>query len=290
MHFEVKHHLRYSYTKEIFLEPTVVRLRPRNDFSQRVESFRQEVHPQPTGHSDSLDLFNNHQTEIWFTDKQSKLEIKAHSKIETTLMNPFNYLVTDPQVLKLPAKYGNENKAALAPYLHRTHPDAAVDELAQTLLTESDDNTLNFLYHMTDHVHRNIQQVVRAVGDPLTPNKTLRRKEGACRDLAVLFVDLCRSIGLAARFVSGYKYDPGARDSQDLHAWAEVYMPGAGWRGYDPSMGLAVADHHIAVAAGPTSQDAAPFSGTFRGTDVLSRMEYDVEIKLLENDKKESKS
>ena len=291
MHFEVKHHLRYSYTKEIFLEPTVLRLRPRNDHSQRVGSFHQEFHPQPAGHTDSLDLFNNNQTELWFTDKQSKLEVKTHTKVETTLLNPFNYLVTDPQVLKLPAKYtGSENKQALAPFLQRQHPDAAVDELASTLLSESDDNTLNFLYHMTDHIHRNIQQVVRAVGDPLTPNKTLRRKEGACRDLAVLFMDLCRSLGLAARFVSGYKYDPGARDSQDLHAWAEVYLPGGGWRGYDPSMGLAVADHHIALASGPTPQDAAPFSGTFRGTDVLSRMEYDVEIRLLEGEKKDQKA
>lgn len=286
MHFEVKHHLRYNYTKEIFLEPTALRLRPRDDASQRLLSFEQEINPRPEGRSESLDLFNNPQTEIWFSEKHSKLEVKTHFKVETTLMNPFHYLISDQQVLKLPAKYGAEGRQALAPYLHRPHPDAAVEELAQSLLHESDDNTLNFLYHMTDHLHRNIQQVVRAVGDPLPPNKTLRRKEGACRDMAVLFMDLCRFFGLAARFVSGYKYDPGARDSQDLHAWAEVYLPGAGWRGYDPSMGLAVADHHIALAAGPTPQDAAPFSGTFRGTDVLSRLEYDVEIRLLENPKK----
>lgn len=290
MHFEVKHNLRYTYTKEIFLEPAALRLRPRDDASQRLQFFGQEFLPKPDGHSDSLDLFNNPQTEIWFSDKQSKLEVKTHFKVETTLMNPFNYLVTDPHVLKLPAKYGVDSRQVLAPYLHRPHPDAAVEELAQTLLHESDDNTLNFLYHMTDHLHRNIQQVVRAVGDPLAPNKTLRRKEGACRDLAVLFIDLCRFLGLAARFVSGYKYDPGARDSQDLHAWAEVYLPGAGWRGYDPSMGLAVADHHIALAAGPTSQDAAPFSGTFRGTDVLSRLEYDVEIQNIESPKKGDKA
>lgn len=290
MHFEVKHHLRYTYTREIFLEPTVLRLKPRDDFSQKLQTFEQEVIPKPDGHSDSLDLYNNHQTEVWFSEKQSKMEVRTHFKVETTLMNPFHYLVTDALVLKLPAKYSVESKLVLAPYLHRPHPDAAVDELAQTLLHESDDNTLNFLYHMTDHIHRSIQQVVRAVGDPLPPNKTLRRKEGACRDVAVLFVDLCRSLGLAARFVSGYKYDPEARDSQDLHAWAEVYLPGAGWRGYDPSMGLAVADHHMALAAGPTPQDAAAVSGTFRGTDVLSRLEYDVEIKLLENHKKETRA
>ncbi len=285
MHLEVKHQLRYLYSKEIFLEPNVVRLRPRDDAFQKLESFCMEILPHPEGHSDSLDAFNNYQSQIWFGNKQSTLTLKTHFKIQTTLTNPFHYLITDPLVLKLPARYSAE-KAALAPYLHRTHPDAAVDELAQTLLNESDDNTLNFLYHMTDYIHRNIQQTIRAVGDPLTPNKTLRRKEGACRDLAVLFIDLCRSLGIAARFVSGYKYQPGARDVHELHAWAEVYLPGAGWRGYDPSLGLAVADHHIALCAGPNPQDAAALSGTFRGTDVLTRLDYEVEIKSLEPAKK----
>ncbi len=286
MLFEIKHQLKYTYSKEIFLEPNVVRLRPRDDFSQKLETFELTATPVPVGRSDSLDVFNNHQTELWFTDKQNSLVIKTHFKIQTILGNPFNYLITDPQTLKLPAKYNTENKLNLAPYLHRQHPDAAVDELAQTLLSESDDNTLNFLYHMTDHIHRNIQQTIRAVGDPLTPNKTLRRKEGACRDLSVLFIDICRAVGLAARFVSGYKYKPGARDSHELHAWAEVYLPGAGWRGYDPSMGLAVADHHVAIAAGPTPQDAAAVSGTFRGSDALTLLDYHVDIKLLEPPKK----
>ncbi len=288
MLFEVKHRLRYTYSKEVFLEPNVVRLRPRDDFSQKLETFNLEISPKPTGQSDSLDLFNNHQTELWFEEKQANLTLETNFKIQTILGNPFHYLITDPQALKLPAKYNSDNKQALAAYLHRVHPDAAVDELAQSLLHESDDNTLNFLYHMTDYIHRNIQQTIRAVGDPLTPNKTLRRKEGACRDLSVLFIDICRAMGLAARFVCGYKYEPGARDSHELHAWAEVYLPGAGWRGYDPSMGLAVADQHIALAAGPTPQDAAAVSGTFRGSDVLTRLDYDVDINPIEVEKKET--
>jgi transglutaminase-like putative cysteine protease len=286
MHLEVKHQLSYIYSKEIFLEPTVLRLKPRDDFSQKLESFQQEISPAPTGHSDSLDLFNNHQTLAWFSEKQSKISLKTHFKIETILANPFNYLITDPQVLKLPAKY-SADQVALEPYLHRPHQDKSVENLADALLHESDNNTLNFLYHMTDYIHREIQQIIRAVGDPLEPQKTLRRKEGACRDMAVLFMDLCRAMGLAARFVSGYKYNPDAKDSHDLHAWAEVYLPGAGWRGYDPSMGLAVADHHVALASGPTPQEAAPVSGNFRGTDALSRMDYEVDIQSLEPKKKE---
>src|SRR5579859_2937449 len=119
MLFEVKHQLRYTYSKEIFLEPNVVRLRPRDDFSQKLESFELTATPAPVGRSDSLDIFNNHQTELWFSDKQNGLIIKTHFKVQTILGNPFNYLITDPQVLKLPAKYNTENKMNLAAYLHR---------------------------------------------------------------------------------------------------------------------------------------------------------------------------
>lgn len=134
---------------------------------------------------------------------------------------------------------------------------------------------------MTDTLHRDFQQVVRLTGEPLPPGKTLRRKEGACRDLAVLFIDLCRSLGIAARFVSGYKYDPGAKDSFELHAWAEVFLPGAGWRGYDPSLGLAVADTHVALASGPGAAEAAAVTGTYRGSEVLSNLTYKVNIENL---------
>ena len=280
MRFEIRHKLKYSYSREVFLEPTSIRLKPRVDFSQRLDSFEMRVDPAPAGLSESLDLFNNHEVLAWFTGKHSGFSVETRSKVETALSNPFNYLITDPLVLRLPGKYGAEHPI-LASYLKPT-PDPSVENLANELLAESDDNAINFLFHATDYLYREFQHVVRPQGDALPAFKTLRRREGACRDLAVLLVDICRAMGLAARFVSGYKYDPGSKDAYDLHAWAEVYLPGAGWRGYDPSLGLAVADSHIPVAAGPSPSDVAPVSGTFRGTDVLSKMEYQVEILCLD--------
>src|ERR1700722_922295 len=268
MKLSIKHQLKFNYTKPVFLEPTLARLRPRDDASQRLELFELERDPSPVGRSEQLDLLGNAGTLFWFSDRFTTLTLKVHSQVETLLTNPFNYLVTDPQALKLPARYQQDNRLVLNPYLHRSQPDKAVEDLAQSLLTESDDNTLNFLYHATDYISREFQHVPRIQGEALAPVKTLRRKEGACRDLAVLFMDICRSLGLAARFVSGYKYSPDTPDQHELHAWAEVYLPGAGWRGYDPSWGLAVADHHVALAAGPAPQDAMPVNGTFRGTDV----------------------
>lgn len=280
MRFEVRHNLRYTYSREVFLEPTSIRLKPRVDFSQRLDYFNLLVEPAPAGLSESLDLFNNHEALAWFSGKQPTLSIQTHFKVETTLSNPFNYLITDPLVLGLPAKYGADSPA-LGAYL-KPAPDPSVVNLAQELLRESDDNALSFLLHATDYIHREFQHVLRPNGEALPAHKTLRRREGACRDLAVLLVDLCRSMGLAARFVSGYKFDPGSKDVNDLHAWAEVYLPGAGWRGYDPSWGLAVSDLHIPLAAGPSALDAAPVSGTFRGTDALSKLDYQVKVECLE--------
>jgi transglutaminase-like putative cysteine protease len=258
-----------------------LRLKPRDDFSQKLENFQMVLTPAPSGRSEGLDLYNNPVTLFWHTAELAKWEASTSFTIETLLNNPFNYLITDQQVLKLPAKYSKGNRQALAPYLFRPEPDGAVDELAQRLLTESDDNTLSFLYHMTDNLHRDFAQVVRLVGEALPPGKTLRRKEGACRDLTVLFIDLCRSLGIAARFVSGYKYDPDSKDSFELHAWAEVFLPGAGWRGYDPSLGLAVADTHIALASGPGHAEAGAVTGTFRGSNVLSKLTYQVNMENL---------
>ena len=99
----------------------------------------------------------------------------------------------------------------------------------------------------------------------------MEQRQGACRDFAVLFIDACRCVGLAARFVSGYQDAYRSMGKRDLHAWAEVYLPGAGWRGYDPTRGLAVADHHVAVAAAADPQNAAPVTATYRGRQRRSR-------------------
>ena len=235
MRFEIRHKLRYTYSKEVFLEPTCIHLRPRGDFSQRVDSFELQVEPAPVGLSESLDLFNNHEVMAWFSGKHSSFAVQTRSRVDTTLSNPFNYLITDPMVLRLPGKYGSEH-SVLASYL-KPAPDPSVENLAQELLTESDDNAINFLFHATDYLHREFQHVIRPQGEALPAFKTLRRREGACRDLAVLLVEICRSMGLAARFVSGYKYDPGSKDANELHAWAGSLPAGRGMAGLRPHLG-----------------------------------------------------
>ena len=112
----------------------------------------------------------------------------------------------------------------------------------------------------------------------MTAADTLRCGTGSCRDLTVLFMEVCRSQGLAARFVSGYQAgDPGQQD-RELHAWPEVYLPGGGWRGFDPTLGLAVTDQHIAVACSWHPAGAAPVVGTIRGTAAQAAMSFDIQL------------
>lgn len=133
-------------------------------------------------------------------------------------------------------------------------------------------------------LNRRIQEVcpsqTRLEGDPLTPAETLARGGGACRDVAVLFIAACRAVGLAARFTSGY-IEGSLQEERYLYAWAEVYLPGAGWRGYDSSLGLVVAERHVALASGPTAAAARPFVGRFRGDDVEATMTVDLQIQTI---------
>jgi transglutaminase-like putative cysteine protease len=153
-----------------------------------------------------------------------------------------------------------------------------VAEFAATIAAGVNGQILPFLSELSRRIHQEIDMPIREVGQPLPAEQTLREKRGACRDASVLFMECCRSQGIAARFVSGYQEGDNEAERRYMHAWAEVYLPGGGWRGYDPTHGLAIADRHIAVAASARPEMAAPTRGTFRGTGAASRMHTDLKI------------
>jgi transglutaminase-like putative cysteine protease len=159
--------------------------------------------------------------------------------------------------------------------------DDFVERFAKSIAGQSEHQTLRFLTGLNSEIYGSFRQVIREHGGPRRAEETLALKEGSCRDLTMLFVEACRCLGIAARFVSGYHSEAPKEGPRYLHAWAEVYLPGAGWRGYDPSHALAVAEHHVAVAAAATPQLAAPVSGAVRGDDVTSSLEANIEIHLI---------
>jgi transglutaminase-like putative cysteine protease len=124
---------------------------------------------------------------------------------------------------------------------------------------------------LNQKIYKSCGYLLRIDGAPWPPGVTWSKKSGSCRDLAVLFMEVCRSIGLAARFVSGYEAGVESPERY-LHAWAEVFLPGAGWRGYDPTHGLVVADGHIVLAAAPRQQQTMPIEGQVQGKVVAEKM------------------
>lgn len=281
MLYHVTHRIRYIYSASVFLEPHIILLRPRCDADQRVREFSMSVDPKPSGIHDFLDPEGNNATCIWFDEQVSSLNISTAFDVQTLGANPFSYLVADDTFFHLPVRYGKEYTASLAQFLKRIEPGVAAMNFAKSIIDETKGETIDFLARLCSVIYENFTVETRIKGSPLNPSITIKNKRGACRDLALLFVEACRSVGLAARFVSGYQEGDPDMEHPHLHAWAEVYIPGGGWRGYDPTHGLAVADRHIALAASHGTAGASPVRGTFRGTGVTAEMDYNITLSLI---------
>lgn len=277
MFFEVSHLTRFHYERDVVLEPLTIRLRPRSDLFQRLVSFGLAADPAPEGCSDMMDVEGNAVSQLWFMGTSASLSLRTTCTVETLRPNPFDYVVLDPEALRVPMVYTASDRGALQRYLAPPE-EPAVSAFAAQVLEAGSGGATAFLGELAALIASSFTQEVRRTGDPRPAAETLASGTGACRDLAVLFIEACRSAGIAARFVTGYDLgDP--EGEQELHAWAEVYLNGAGWRGYDPSQGLAVADRHVAVAAGVGPAEAAPTVGTFRGTGVASSLETMISLR-----------
>jgi transglutaminase-like putative cysteine protease len=281
MFFHLRHVLQYAYERPVFLEPTTLRLTPRSGPAQRLLHHEMKICPEPSGSSRVLEADGGEALVIWFDGLQQELSIEVEMVVHTTRENPFGWVVTYPPILQLPASYPPSEANSLVSCLQVGKPIAsAVQQWAADLAAAVDGSSVDFLMHLADEIHQGFHHVGRPDGQPFEPVDTLTTRSGACRDTAMLYVEACRSLGLAARFVSGYSmHHPEEVSQHELHAWAEVYLPGAGWRGYDPSLGLAVADGHVVLTAAPDHRLAAAVSGSYRGTGVGSSMHYEVDVR-----------
>jgi transglutaminase-like putative cysteine protease len=265
MLFEIHHRTCYHYSQPVFLEPFTVRLRPRSGADQTLRDYRIEITPVPSGISHCNELYGNNTQTIWFDGLHDNLQIVVNTRVETHRGNPFDFFVTDPSALILPVAYNQNISSALTHYRTRDADHPHVTAFAHEIMLAANKQTITFLTMLAEAIYHRFEYMLREHGDPWTPEETMKQEKGSCRDFAMLFIDMCRSVGIAARFVSGYCLGDDAANSSDMHAWAEVYLPGAGWRGFDPSRGLSVNDDYIAVAAGQHPLDAAPTFGSFRG-------------------------
>lgn len=280
MLYQISHTTTYAYSDAVSLQPHLIRLQARSDGWQTLKMFSLQVTPIPIAQSELTDLDGNTFIKVWFSLELTKsLNVQVLSQASTHQSNPFNYLV-EPWAIALPIDYPTSLFKQLQPYLGST--DGIALQLAYEIAELSGNNVAQFLNELTQRIYTSCQYVIRETGNPYPPGLTWTQKQGSCRDLTVLFIEVCRAIGLAARFVSGYQEGDPEHPDRYLHAWAEVYLPGAGWRGYDPTHGLAVSDRHIALAASAVPDYTAPIVGKVtRSGGVQSTMNYTLQIQRL---------
>lgn len=287
MHYFVSHTTVYQYDRPVSLSPHVIRLRPRADLTQTVSNFTLDIAPAPTQVIENIDLDGNNILIAYFSSELLiTLQISTSFEIQTHRSNPFAYLL-EPWVNRLPLDYPASLQAQLQPYFPSVAAnfptlDPVAVELANDIWHKTDGNPVMFLWELNQQIFNTCQHIVREQGDPFPPSVTWKTKTASCRDMTVLFIDACRAMGLATRFVSGYHEGDPDWEHRHLHAWAEVYLPGAGWRGYDPTQGLAVGDRHIALVAAPNSRATAPISGSLKnGLGATTEMQHTLTIKAL---------
>jgi transglutaminase-like putative cysteine protease len=278
MQFNIQHSTHYRYSRAVQLGPQLLRFYPRNDGSQRVINFQLTITPAPAGRDDQLDFEGNRVTQVWFDKETDHFDIEVMMQVETLRHNAFDFMLA-PEAAVLPIKHV-EDFIFTQGYLERIEPDDTVTAFANELCVAASNDTLGFLNSLNEQLFANFKHIHRDTGSPQSPAHTLQSRHGACRDLTVLFIDCCRSEGIAARFASGYQKGDLLSERRHLHAWPEVYLPGAGWRGFDPTHGKAIADTHVVIAAAAHAGETMPVTGSLNGEGATSTLNYSLQIQV----------
>lgn len=277
MIYEINHRLHYQYSNPVFLDSQLLHLKPLTDAHQTLKSYRIQIEPTPSMITETVDAAGNPAHEVWFRGSTKELLIQTSGLVETHRQNPFNYLLRE-SALNLPVQYPDLLKETLRPY-QQQHAHPAVADIAHEAANRAGQKTTPFLSELCLIIHQRIQYRRREEGFPRAPEKTIAEGNGSCRDMALLFVACCRAVGMASKFTSGYIWDSTNLIGSDLHAWAEVYLEGAGWRGYDPSIGLAIDEHYISLASAQDPRLVTPVIGTFRSNSAIAHLEKTVSVK-----------
>ena len=271
IHVALNHVTHYRYDRPIELGPQIVRLRPAPHSRTRVLSYSMRV--EPAGHFENWqqDPQSNYLARLVFPEKTREFRIEVDLVAEMAVLNPFDFFL-EPSAESFPFSYDASLAHELAPYRLEGEKTPALAAYLATISREKRQTT-DFLVALNQRLQKDIAYLIRMEPGVQTPEQTLVNASGSCRDSGWLLVQILRHLGFAARFVSGYliqlKSDVKALDGPsgtevdftDLHAWCEVYLPGAGWIGLDPTSGLLAGEGHIPLACSPDPGSAAPVTG-----------------------------
>lgn len=272
------HTTRYAYDRRVEMGPQVVRLRPAPHARTPILSYALKIEPEDHFINWQQDPHGNFQARIVFPEPVTHFNVTVDLVADMSVQNPFDFFL-EPDAEEMPFAYEPGLKKELEPFLEPETPDP----IFRAWLDKGPKKqglTIDYLVAINQRIQGDVEYLVRMEPGVQTPKETLTRGKGSCRDTGWMLVEALRHMGFAARFVSGYliqlKPDVASLDGPsgagydftDLHAWAEVYLPGAGWIGLDPTSGLLAGEGHIPLAATPRPQSAAPITGAIGKSEV----------------------
>lgn len=266
--YKILHRTYYNFSSSVLLEPHAFRLRPREGHELRIESLSLEINP-PATLRWHRDVEDNSVAIATFSGPTSQLSIESNVIIQQYNQAPLDFLLVE-YAIDFPFTYTFEDRILLSPYMESS-VDTIKSPLAEWVTSFCPSGEKIQTYAILQRLCHQIQQemLYRIREEPGVQSalETLSSRTGSCRDFANLFMEAARYLGLAARFVSGYLHaPPSAFNLGATHAWAEVYLPGAGWKGFDPTIGKIVGTEHIAVAVAMLPESVPPIAGSFIGS------------------------
>ncbi len=282
----LNHKTIYNYDRKVELGPQVVRLRPAPHCRTNICSYSLNVVPDEHFLNWQQDPHCNYLARLVFQEPTDQLAVEVDLIAEMVVINPFDFFLEE-SAEKFPFTYDAHLTHDLKPYLATEQAGPALFALLSTI-DRSEVRTIDFLVTLNQLIWKKVNYLIRMEPGVQTPEETLTKESGSCRDSAWLMVQVMRHLGLAARFVSGYliQLKPDVKsldgpsgaeeDFTDLHAWAEVYLPGAGWVGLDPTSGLFAGEGHIPLACTPAPSSAAPITGSLGECEVQFRHEMTI--------------
>src|SRR5438034_7130759 len=282
----LQHVTRYRYDRPVALGPQIIRLRPAPHTRTAIRSYSLKVTPAEHFVNWQQDPNGNWLARFVFPERTTEFSIAVDLLADMSVINPFDFFV-DPVATNYPFVYPSEFDEELAPYLSKEPAGPKLTEYVKSL-PRKQQSIIDFIVALNQRLQGDIRYLVRMDPGVQATEDTLTLASGSCRDSAWLMVQVLRHLGLASRFVSGYLIpltsdltalegpEGTAKDFTDLHAWAEVYLPGAGWIGMDPTSGLLTGEGHIPLAATPHYRSAAPISGVVEPAEV--KFSFDMKI------------